>query len=380
MSISRGAKFSFDNLVAMRQHLEAVLENSSDWLSENYSNAPLVLLGSGSLYAQPFVSFAFEKLKVVALVDNLRSGQIQGDLTICGDSDLSAILDLHPQAIGVLCCQSDGATGHFAQVWQATGRPLLNMFEVMRASGFESGEHYYSHFQNKSEIAHIYQHCWPYFKDIESQRSFLSLLLFRATLAQPWLEAVRLPYKDMYFFTSGLGISDTEVFVDAGSFDGDSLVHFLRRVDGRYRHIHALEPDPLNFELLERNFGHADQCSLHQCGLWSHDMQTQFQIGGLGSRMDVQAGEVPVQLRALDDLGLGEVTLLKMDIEGAEAPALAGACRTLQSFKPKLAIAAYHKAHDLPVLIDDICALRDDYQFTLRHHSPFFRDTVLMAQ
>jgi hypothetical protein len=102
-------------------------------------------------------------------------------------------------------------------------------------------------------------------------------------------------------------------------------------------------------------------------------------MGGLGSRMDAQTGEVPVQLMALDDLDVGEVTLLKMDIEGAEVPALTGARRTVQSFKPKLAIAAYHKADDLAQLMDAICAIRDDYQFTLRHHSPFFRDTVLMA-
>jgi hypothetical protein len=95
--------------------------------------------------------------------------------------------------------------------------------------------------------------------------------------------------------------------------------------------------------------------------------------------MNNETGEVPVQLVALDDLALGEITLLKMDIEGAEVPALIGAKRTIERYKPKLAIAAYHKADDLPQLINSILDIRDDYVFTLSHHSPFFRDTVLMA-
>lgn len=348
--------------------------------SRDWTGKPLVLLGSGSVYAQPFVVYAFEHLRVVACVDNLRRGQQQGDLVVQGDETLSELVRKHPDAIGVLCCQSDAAVAHFTKKWSDTGHPLINMFQIMRESGHPGSEDYYSHFQNTDLLIRIYEECWFCFNDLESQRSLLSVLLFRATLAQPWLESVRLPYDDMYFFTSGLDISDDEVFVDAGSFDGDSITQFLRRVGSRYGHIHAMEPDPLNFEQLRYNFDKLPRSTLHECGLWSQPASVRFQINGLGSYVDAGGTGPLVRLEAMDNMDIGPVTLLKMDIEGAEISALQGAQRTILRDKPKLAIAAYHKRDDLPCLINTIRSIRDDYRFTLRHHSPFFRDTVLMAE
>ena len=365
----------------MRSRLETALEFSAARPAQDCCvDSPLVLLGSGSVYAQPFIAYALAGLKVVACVDNLRRGQRQGKLVVQGDDALPELIQKHPQALGVLCCQSDGAVGHFSQKWRGTGRPLVNMFEVMRAHGHDGGQDYYLHFQQPDVLKHIYEECWPRFTDEESQRSFLSVLLFRATLAQHWLEAIRLPYDDMYFFTSGLTVSDDEVFVDVGSFDGDSLTQFLRRVGPGYRHIHAMEPDPLNFEQLKRNFGHLPRSTLHDCGLWHQSTQVSIQLNGLGSYLDARPGAVTVRVQALDDMNLGPISFLKMDIEGAEVPALEGARQTILRDKPKLAIAAYHKADDLPCLIRAISAIRDDYRFTMRHHSPFFRDTILMAE
>ena len=369
------------SLEEMRRYLDSVLcaDINSD-TSIAQESAPLVLLGSGSVYAQPFIAFALRNLKVVTVIDNMRIGHTLGNFQVSGDEDIVKVLQGYPNAIGVICCVSDGAISHFMGKWRPTGRPLLNMFQIMRDHAFEgASQHYYNHFQDRTQIGSIFSHCWPRFSDMQSQRSFLSLLLYRATLAQHWLEDIRQAYDDMYFFTSGLLVDDQEIYVDVGSFDGDSLFQFLRRVNKRYQQIHAMEPDPKNFEVLKRNFGQFPNCSLHEFGLWSQPLETNFQLAGLGSHMDIDMGEVPVKLVALDDLDLGNVTLLKMDIEGAEVPALVGARRTIEKFKPKLAIAAYHKADDLPQLMDAICAIRDDYVFTLSHHSPFFRDTVLMA-
>jgi Methyltransferase FkbM domain len=95
--------------------------------------------------------------------------------------------------------------------------------------------------------------------------------------------------------------------------------------------------------------------------------------------MDMESDGVSVNLAPLDELSLDQVTFLKMDIEGGEVPALIGAAKTIERDKPKLALAAYHHADDLPRLMDTILSIRDDYRFALSHHSPFFRDTVLMA-
>jgi FkbM family methyltransferase len=58
-----------------------------------------------------------------------------------------------------------------------------------------------------------------------------------------------------------------------------------------------------------------------------------------------------VKTIAIDDyassIGLPHVDFIKMDIEGAELPALKGAIKTIHSHKPKLAIAIYHSLDDL---------------------------------
>jgi hypothetical protein len=83
----------FEHMKAMRSHLEDELEPSparpahGDWV-----DAPLVLLGSGSVYAQPFVAHALADLNVVACVDNRRRGQRQGDLLVQGDNALPELI------------------------------------------------------------------------------------------------------------------------------------------------------------------------------------------------------------------------------------------------------------------------------------------------
>lgn len=57
-----------------------------------------------------------------------------------------------------------------------------------------------------------------------------------------------------------------------------------------------------------------------------------------------------------------------------------GATETIRRDKPKLSLAVYHTPDDLTGIVDAVRAVRPDYRFTLRHHSPIFHDTVLYAE
>jgi len=54
--------------------------------------------------------------------------------------------------------------------------------------------------------------------------------------------------------------------------------------------------------------------------------------------------------RIVSDLRLPTVNFIKMDIEGAERNALAGAAATLGTYRPRMAVASYHRPDDLQVL------------------------------
>lgn len=75
-----------------------------------------------------------------------------------------------------------------------------------------------------------------------------------------------------------------------------------------------------------------------------------------------------------------KIDFIKMDIEGAEVPALKGAVNVIKLFKPKLAISAYHKWDDLleiPMLINN---MRSDYNYYLDCTTGFGGEAVLYCK
>ena len=76
---------------------------------------------------------------------------------------------------------------------------------------------------------------------------------------------------------------------------------------------------------------------------------------------------------------VGRVDFIKLDIEGAELSALRGAEATLRRFRPRLAIAAYHRPDDLATIPEYINSLDLGYRFRLRHLTMHQEETVLFA-
>ena len=72
--------------------------------------------------------------------------------------------------------------------------------------------------------------------------------------------------------------------------------------------------------------------------------------------------------RSVDNLLAGNpLTLLKMDVEGAEREALWGASRSIARYAPKLMISLYHRNEDifeLPLLVKRI---NPRYRLFIRH-------------
>jgi hypothetical protein len=76
---------------------------------------------------------------------------------------------------------------------------------------------------------------------------------------------------------------------------------------------------------------------------------------------------------------LPQVNFIKMDIEGAELPALQGAEETLRNFKPRLAISLYHRDTDLVDIPRYLNGLGLGYEFFLDHFTIHREETVLFA-
>jgi FkbM family methyltransferase len=125
----------------------------------------------------------------------------------------------------------------------------------------------------------------------------------------------------------------------------------------------AIEPAPATLECLRRNLGPEiaqGRVIVYPKGVWDkEDVLTLYKNSAnagsntlmSGGRHD---GSMTVPLTTIDhlaaDLHLERIDFIKMDIEGAEKRALAGARNTLFKFKPRMSIAAEHLDDD-PIAI-----------------------------
>jgi hypothetical protein len=65
--------------------------------------------------------------------------------------------------------------------------------------------------------------------------------------------------------------------------------------------------------------------------------------------------------RIVSELQLPRVDFIKLDIEGAERNAMAGASTTIKTYRPRMAIASYHHSDDLEVLPPLALSAQPDY-------------------
>lgn len=340
-----------------------------------FGDRPIVLLGAGSVIAQDFVSVACERFRVVAAIDNARVGERRYGVEFVSDAVLPGLMQREPRAVAVMCCASDGAVEHFARGAEAAGLPVLSLFQARRRIGTLG---WGAEFGQPDLVARLAAEA-PALADELSVRTYLCMLLHRLSWSRTWLDQMRLLYRDMYFGTGIYPVTGDEILVDAGAYDGDSIVEFDRFSGRSARRILAFEPDATNAGRLRAAVADRPEVEVYEAGLWSATTTLSFAAdGALGSRA-AETGGATVQVRALDDLALDELTLVKLDIEGAEVPALQGARRTIARLRPKLAICAYHRPDDFLEIARAISEIEPSYRLYLRHHSPWLTDSVFYA-
>jgi len=183
-----------------------------------------------------------------------------------------------------------------------------------------------------------------------------------------------------YFPPDFFRLSHQECFVDCGAFDGDTLAVFAEQTGGHFRRYIALEPEPANLAKLEStvagNVVLRDRVTVHPYAVGGRREELRFSSAGDGSGVSAD-GELIVQAVALDELLADDTpTFIKMDIEGFELEALAGASGCIRRCRPKLAICVYHRPDHLWRIPLAIHELLPDSRMTMRSYQQDGRETV----
>jgi len=220
------------------------------------------------------------------------------------------------------------------------------------------------------------------FSDDTSKHVFLSVIKYRLFLDRKYIRKIKSFLKNEYFDGKIISISEKEVFVDGGAYDGDTLIKFIKASKNRYKKIFAFEPDNTSFNVLKKfTKGSKDKrIKIYKYGLAEKNKTIKFTNDGtLGSRFDKDATQEIKAISVDKLLSKENISMIKLDIEGAEMEALIGAEKIIKKNKPKLAICIYHKPDDIWRLPLFMKKLNPSYRFYLRHYSDFLYDTVCYA-
>ena len=208
-----------------------------------------------------------------------------------------------------------------------------------------------------------------------SKQSLQDFINFRTTLDLRYMEKYTDRQSEQYFEDflnldrSGLN------FFDLGCFDGFTSKKFAL-LSPQYGSISAFEPIPRLFEVSSLNLRELRDCTVYNYGASSQQFDTKFRDAG-SSSSESDNGDIEVQLRRLDDQGLPEPHLIKIDIEGSEIAALQGMQSAITKSKPMMAIACYHYPSEV-IEITKFWASQDlSGKMYFRHYTEGTTETVL---
>jgi FkbM family methyltransferase len=193
-----------------------------------------------------------------------------------------------------------------------------------------------------------------------------------------------LPVKGSIYFPADLfSISDDEVFVDCGAYDGDTIRDFLVYSGKRFRRIYAFEADQRNFDKLKRFLATLPTTlreRIEPIGKALSDRAGVLRFSATGTAAaSVSADGVDVASVALDGELADIPSYIKMDIEGSEPAALRGAKDTIGRHAPILSVCVYHAQDHLWSVPLQIAASHPGYKMFLRPHLRESWDLVCYA-
>ena len=194
-----------------------------------------------------------------------------------------------------------------------------------------------------------------------------------------------------YFALPAFQNADRVHFVDAGAYVGDSVEKFIWANNGVFGHIYAFEPGIFQFHALNKRVTRlieewalqGTDITLIHAGLGKEDKELsiavnrdQLQSSSFLSTNEVEKTSVPVF--SLDNYLSGRpATFIKADIEGMEMDMLFGAKKTIEEFRPCMALSIYHRPEDIYQIADYVHSIVPEYRMAVRQHAPMLMDTTL---
>ena len=284
--------------------------------------------------------------------------------------------DLSPQDAVINCSMSISPVSAWQRLRNSRSLNVLNYSDCCRARpdifnlpSFVTASRI-DFIANEKNISNLYNNL----ADDESRIVMKAIMNYRLTADPHYMENFSVRFLDQYF-EDFLDIHDA-VFIDAGGYDGDTTKEFCRRFPF-YKRVYFFEPSAVNINLARARLTPYRDIQFIQQGLSDAKESLWFNSDAGSASSISEQGSVRIDVNMLDNFVVEKVDFIKMDLEGWEMQALAGATQHILADHPTLAISVYHHAGDLWRIYELVMKIRKDYQVYLRHYTEGWSETVM---
>lgn len=218
--------------------------------------------------------------------------------------------------------------------------------------------------EHRDDFIWLYQRLGDYRSKLVLVNTLYNWISFDPTYIRDMHES---NFKD-YYDLDLLSCDENEVLVDIGAYTGDSTLDYIKTYR-KYKKIYCYEITPQSVESMKNNLSEYKNIEIVNKGVGAEAgkmfLQTCAQDASTNG-LDESGNGIEIEVATLDEDVAEKVTLIKMDIEGAEKDALRGCVRHIKEERPKLLVCVYHNNTDIIEIPKMIVDMRDDYKFYLR--------------
>jgi FkbM family methyltransferase len=172
-------------------------------------------------------------------------------------------------------------------------------------------------------------------------------------------------YDDHYYEIKETKVSPGDVVVDCGAAEG----LFPLMIMNRCKKVYAIEPLPDYIRSLKKTFADVPNVEVIQSAIGDKKGKGILKADDVASTLINSGDGISVEINTIDDLFFNKgikVSYIKSDTEGFDLAVMKGAERTIKMFKPKIAVAVYHKADECEQIHDFIISLNLGYKIKIK--------------
>ncbi len=226
---------------------------------------------------------------------------------------------------------------------------------------------------------HIGEFEWLYnrLKDYRSKHVLINYLKYCISFDDCCVQEMRENNFPDYWDLDLLPKMSNETIVDLGGYNGDTIIEYMNMYgEDSYKAIYSFEMSPYNVARMHERLREFKNIHIVPKAVGAQEgiIKLQF-IDGVHSCNSLYADyknytsyseKTEVKITTVDSEVKDKVTLIKMDVEGAEQEALKGCRKHIIEDHPKLLICVYHNNEDIWKIPKMIHSMEDGYQFYLR--------------